>query len=291
MTEDSTGEALTTVRFANVTVRLALHGTRAVRIGRFLFRHATRSRHPPDVTVRLTEGETGSAVQFQVDVDRAVCFRGTSDAMAAIALLDEVAHQIADRSRSGLVLHGGAVAGPDGAVLLPGASGAGKTTLTAWLIAHGWRYLTDELAFVATGLAVVHGLARPLHLKQLAIPAVRAFADLDARADADDTLETPSSLLVQPSRLSGDTPAGPTRIDRLVFPRYQPGADDALTRLSPAEAGLRLMACLINARNLDGDGFPAATRLARQCPAYELRYGHFSQLNAWRRPKRPFARA
>jgi hypothetical protein len=201
--------------------------------------------------------------------------------MVAAALLDAVVHHVADRSQSGLVLHGAAVAGPEGAVLLPGASGAGKTTLTSWLIAHGWRYMTDELAFVASGSSVLRGLTRPLHLKRSAIAAVRTFANLGAHES--DILETPSSLLLQPSTLSSDRPAGPTRIDRIVFPRYQPRARYALTPLSPAKAGLWLMGCLINARNLDGHGFSDVTRLARRWPAYELRYGSCRQLDDWRR--------
>lgn len=49
------------------------------------------------------------------------------------------------RQRGHLVLHGNAVAGPDGAVVLCGASGAGKSTTMAALLWAGWQALTDDV--------------------------------------------------------------------------------------------------------------------------------------------------
>ncbi|MFN8459220.1 MAG: hypothetical protein U0401_31985 [Anaerolineae bacterium] len=51
-----------------------------------------------------------------------------------------------------------------------------------------------------------------------------------------------------------------------------------LRPLSQAQAGLALMQCLLNARNLPEHGFPEVTRLIRQVPAYHLGYSHFGQL-------------
>jgi hypothetical protein len=46
----------------------------------------------------------------------------------------------------GEVLHSGAVADDDGAVMLVGGSGAGKTTLTLALTRLGWRFMSDDFA-------------------------------------------------------------------------------------------------------------------------------------------------
>jgi hypothetical protein len=43
-------------------------------------------------------------------------------------------------------LHALAVASDDGAIVLAGASGSGKSTTAATLVQHGWRYLSDEVA-------------------------------------------------------------------------------------------------------------------------------------------------
>jgi hypothetical protein len=64
----------------------------------------------------------------------------------------------------------------------------------------------------------------------------------------------------------------------IVFPRYLPGSDLALRPLSKAQAGLALMECLVNARNLPGHGFSEIARLARRAPAYKLNYADFDQI-------------
>jgi hypothetical protein len=57
-----------------------------------------------------------------------------------------------------LVLHGSAVVGPAGALLLLGESGRGKSTLTAALACRGYSVLTDDVAAVSVedGTPVVH---------------------------------------------------------------------------------------------------------------------------------------
>jgi hypothetical protein len=268
------------VTFAGATVRFEHRGRRSARIVRFYWRDVRRLRpRSPFFTIRLEDDETEGALRLTVG--GRPTYHGPSEEMAAACLLDEAMYHLADRSRSGLVLHAGGAASGEGAVLLPGTSGSGKTTLTSWLVSHGWRYLTDELVFIATGSSLVQGLARPLNVKDAALPVLREFVDLDAHLD--QTLATPQGLLLRPSVLGNARPAGRTTISRLVFPHYVPRAAYALTPLSPAKAGARLMGCLVNARNLDGHGFPEVTRLVRKIPAYELRYGSITQLAEWRR--------
>ena len=65
-----------------------------------------------------------------------------------------------------LLVHAGAVVAPDGtAVLLPGPSGAGKTTLVAGLVRAGFGYLSDEAGAIDPATLCVHAFARPLGLK------------------------------------------------------------------------------------------------------------------------------
>jgi len=66
----------------------------------------------------------------------------------------------------------------------------------------------------------------------------------------------------------------------ILFPHYAPDAEAEMEvrPLSKAQASLRLMASLVNARNLPDHGLSEVTRLARQAPAYELRYAELDQL-------------
>ena len=58
----------------------------------------------------------------------------------------------------------------------------------------------------------------------------------------------------------------------------KPDGEFAFEPLSGAQAGLALMECLVNARNLPGHGLAEAARLARNAPAFRLRYSHFEQI-------------
>ncbi|HYO14974.1 MAG TPA: hypothetical protein VE685_17410 [Thermoanaerobaculia bacterium] len=69
-----------------------------------------------------------------------------------------------ERARDRWVLHAGAVAGPDGTCLIVGESGAGKTSLTLWLWAHGLRLVTDDLCPLAHGSLTPEVFPRALHM-------------------------------------------------------------------------------------------------------------------------------
>ena len=62
------------------------------------------------------------------------------------------------------------------------------------------------------------------------------------------------------------------------MPSYQPGTEARIEPLSPGEAALRLVACNLNARNLQDGGFELIAALTRRVPAVLFRFGGFSQL-------------
>ena len=63
-----------------------------------------------------------------------------------------------------------------------------------------------------------------------------------------------------------------------MFPKFEAGAPLRITAITAAQAGLRLMGCNLNARNLPGSGFGEVGVLARAVPAFVLHYGDFDQL-------------
>src|SRR3546814_3330456 len=68
-----------------------------------------------------------------------------------------------------LIIHAAAIERNGLAVILPGAPGSGKSTLTAFLVHHGWRLLSDELALVSLHDGRLTALARPIGLKNRSI--------------------------------------------------------------------------------------------------------------------------
>lgn len=127
---------------------------------------------------------------------------------------------LAGHSRQGLVFHAAAVSRAGRGIMLAGPTGAGKSTLTAYLLDGGYGCLSDELVFIRQGVLEFEALSRPTSLKVVC------------------------------------------------------------RRLSGADAGLQLMQCAVNARNLADHGLAEIGRLARAVSAYRLTYGELSQAAA-----------
>ena len=78
-----------------------------------------------------------------------VLYEGDLGIRLASILYDRVIFHLLNTNNTGIALHAGAISSDNNIALIPGKSGAGKSTLVAWLVAHGFTYLTDELVFYA----------------------------------------------------------------------------------------------------------------------------------------------
>ena len=196
-------------------------------------------------------------------------FMHESDSFADLYpfLIERVSYHAVDGYRDGLALHAACVNTERGAILLPGVSGAGKSTVTAWLLAHGCSYLTDELVFVSPDTHEVRGWSRPLHIKTASRRLVEAWAPQkplhevpyhDGTFVAPDNFAHPVVLCAEPRYL--------------LFPHFAPDGPVALRPLSQAAAALRLAQCAVNARHLPDHGIRSAAALARRVTAYTLHY-------------------
>lgn len=190
-------------------------------------------------------------------------------------LMGEVIYAMIDGVHSGLTLHAAAVAQGNKGIWLPGTSGAGKSSLAAWLTSRGFTYLTDELIHCPFGGLKFTTFTRPFNFKQ---HGMDALADLLAKADNRQQLAGEAVTMIQPEVFGRCEPQTTAELALLLFPEFQPGADLVLEPLSAARAGLQLMGCHVNARNLPGHGFPDVVKLCKKVPACRLTYGSFDQL-------------
>ena len=267
------------IGFAGSAVAVEYQGKRAEAIGDLLFRYVKHAAGgEPHRTLRLISDDAGEELRlFEGDDAPPRCT--TSDGWMAEYLLGQTCHHLADRSRGGLLFHAAGLSWQGRGLLLPGSIGAGKTTLTAWLLGRGFRYLTDELVYVPEGADSFQAFTRPLNVKGGARVALRPLLGASRREGWHDHIVTDlDGELVPPEQLSPHPPHSEAPLHLIAFPRFQPGGDLDLKRLSQTQAGLALMECLINARNLDDHGFGEVVRLARSVPAYRLRYGDCGQL-------------
>jgi hypothetical protein len=120
----------------------------------------------------------------------------------ALAVLEgELHYHVAANAPDRISVHAGAVVHRDRAIVLPGPSLAGKTTLVAALVRAGAVYFSDEYAFLdAEGL--VHPYPRPLSV----------------RVDGEQDVKWPVE------RVGGVKGTRPVPLGVLALTSYRPGA-------------------------------------------------------------------
>ncbi len=263
------------ISFGNASVGLQSDDARAQSLLDFLFRFTSSdATRLPYTTFRIaTDAGSGKFVVYR---DGTLIREDASEADLAEYLLGEVTFRLLDKSCDGTTLHAGALAWRDKGVLLPGAIGAGKTTLTAWLVRQGLDYLTDEMVWIPTGADVLYAFTRPLNVKKTARPIMQTFFDFET--NATQVLHSAEVDLILPTALRPGNVLSTPSLGLILFPNYQPETVPQLERMSPAQTGLALAAALLNVGNLSDQGFPQIARLARLAPAYRVRYSHFPQI-------------
>ena len=197
----------------------------AARAGSLEWTASTASE--PAVRYRLQRRSSGEAVpDFTLRVGDEVLAEGGVDEMLE-SFEDHAKLQTALHARDVIFVHAGAVSWRDRAIVIPGASRAGKSTLVRALLDEGATYYSDEFAvFDAAG-----------HVKPYALP-------LSIRTD------DPRRRLRIPIREPSDAAPGPVPVGLVVVTRYTAGARWRPRPLSRGKAFLALMANTVAARSV-----------------------------------------
>lgn len=161
-----------------------------------------------------------------------------------------------------LVLHAGAVSVRGRAIILPGRSGAGKTTLTAAMLAVGCDYLTDEAVSLDLDTLDVEPYAKPLSLDPVACEALRLDVDYWA----------PHGV-VPPSYLHRQKGFAPARAAVLVFPSFEVGARSSMKRIGRAEALVELANNSFNFVDHGGEWLEGLAHVVKSCSAWRFTTG------------------
>ena len=165
----------------------------------------------------------------------------THDAGAVFPLLEShLQLYVAERAPRRVFVHAGVVGWRGRAVLIPGRSLSGKTTLVAELVKAGAVYYSDEYA-VLDARGRVHPYARPL--------AVREGGGL---AQTRRTVE----------ELGGRAGRKALPVGLVVVTRYEPGASWRPRRLTPGEGVLELLSNTVPARRSPARALAALSEVA-----------------------------
>ncbi|WP_028585749.1 hypothetical protein [Desulfogranum mediterraneum] len=201
-------------------------------------------------------------------------YSGASRYQLAYTLMNEVIFHCINSHATHHALHAAAVLRGDRCILLPGKSGQGKSTITGWLISHGFHYLSDELVLL-TGKGQTLPLTRPLNLKVNNPPESWLFPG----GDKGGILSSEQGSMIPHRLLCPGFIARQPSVTDVIFPEYRPGAALAWEEISPAKSSLYLLESHVNARNLSGHGVSELAAIVKQCRSFQLRYSSFADLH------------
>jgi hypothetical protein len=165
------------------------------------------------------------------------------------------------RSRPDLLwLHAGAVERDEGALVISGTSGRGKSTLVTRLTERGWMLLSDESAPIRLDLNEV--IPFPQTPRRRIFPGRQLSAGEFADFEFEE-VTVPSSGIRRK----------PVAIRAMIFPVFEIGSDQRIERLSPGEAALEMIRNSTNFVDHKAAAVERVAGIAREIPCYRLVYG------------------
>ena len=142
--------------------------------------------------------------------------------------------------------HAAAIGRAQGAILMPGVSGVGKSTLTAYLAGQGWRYGGDDIVGLSRPFGndkgnLVLPFCSAISVKAGAVSLLDPFyPDLAALPQIHyDTKSARFPVVPHAWQMNGDVST--RRIQAIVFPHFGKHLPTELTPLTTSEALLALV--------------------------------------------------
>lgn len=180
----------------------------------------------------------------------------------------------AQRFNQYVLLHAGALALGDRAVVMAATPGSGKSTLAAAMMLSGFRLLSDEFGVLDPVTGRMLAMLKPVALKNRSIEVIRTFSAEAVLGPIFPETRKGDVAHLAPNRVSVDSVDLPVKPRLILFPRYQSGAGIELVPQPREQAFARLAFNSFNYALLGPVSFNAVADLAASCPAYELRYGN-----------------
>lgn len=163
---------------------------------------------------------------------------------------------IAEMAQRRVFVHAGVVAWQGKAVMFPGRSYAGKTTLVAELVKAGATYYSDEYA-VLDEKGRVHPFARPLQIRDNETGKQRRYAI---------------------EELGGRAGVKPLPVKLVLLSRYQPGARWRPRRLSAGQGVLEMFAQTVSAQRQPAKALVALQKVATQALVLKGKRGEAAEM-------------
>jgi hypothetical protein len=259
--------------FAGNELQIQTDSTWVAEIANFIFRHHLhRATNETCAKVEVLRSAPGDGFHLIANGELAAIASTASE--LPVTLMQVVQRQLIFGETQTAMLHAAVLSKEGFSLLFPAAAGSGKSTLTAWLMGHGYGLLSDELASVdASGQ--VDGFTRPLNIKPGSRPLLDQFEWMRP-ALVQALLSCNTTLIPWPREASVSSP-----IFAIVEPLYEPDKSFTAERMSHGRCAAQLMRCLLNARNLPKHGLSAVTRIAERCQGYRIGYSKLADVSTW----------
>lgn len=164
---------------------------------------------------------------------------------------------VAETAPRRVFVHAGVVGWQGQAIVIPGRSFSGKTTLTAELVKAGMTYYSDEYA-VLDAEGRVHHYARPLSIRE------------------NGHLEKPKKYQVE--TLGGRPGSKPLPVGLVVVSKYKPGAKWRPRQLSAGEGALALLSNTVSARREPKTTLATLHKVVSRAPVLKGQRGDAQQV-------------
>lgn len=261
-----------TTGFGNQAFEINCNSSDTYELATFLFSDFPGSQHKKDPkSYDILSADSKPTLSLWYEGKR--LYSGESQYALSYTLMNEVLYHCINTNAEQHALHAGAVWKDTSCIVLAGKSGRGKSSLTAWLISHGYQYLTDELVFLSRG-GIVSPVIRPISLKLKIENTVWLAPDIDY----SEVISCDEGSMIPHRLLNADFRMRQPQATHVIFPEFREDADLEFEPITPAKSTLHLIESYVNARNLPDYGIAELSVIVRQCQSYRLTYSSFKDL-------------
>jgi len=175
-----------------------------------------------------------------------------------------------------LNLHAGVVAKGMSCILLPAASGSGKSSLTAALTHAGFSYFSDEVGLIERGTLQVVPVPLAVCVKSTGFDLMSRYYPEIATLPAHKRDDGKVVVYIPPRPAA--VRREPGLISHIIFPRYAEGETTRLEPLSRSVAFTRLMdQCVALRHRLDRDNVRDMVRWIGEIDCYSLTFSSLDE--------------
>ena len=213
---------------------------------------------------------------IHVYLDEVFAFSAPGGREALETMQADISFRAVSLTDGAVVFHAAAVCRDGTTMILPAASGAGKTSLAAALVAAGWTFITDELASIKVAGHTMTPFRRAIVVTLEVAQAIGLKSESRAGARSGETrtwVLDPQELEAMagiPSPSASESIAGPTLV---VAPRFVQGAELEITELSALETFSHLVECRFSGKVGTAEGLSLVADLANTATGWRVVHG------------------